>query len=362
VSGLKLVPPALDTVIVNKRQLNTALLSNVSDETVTLRSASLLDSAGVYSLRAVEKDLTIAAGETITLLVETTARRVGLLAPDRIQCVAVRGDLATATRAQMDTAGVSIRAVSREAHREDVFVKVGVKAVQDSIAPGGAVTLELYVVPLSDGAGNAGNYLQIVRAAQPSFAGTVRWNPNVLALESSERGARQVRIENSTDATLKSFAIPTSFWSGRTSTLLTLQARSVAGNTDVTRLEIENLQWGAGTVFVEEFEMGKFTAKACEAGGGKRLVTSAKRAQLAVIAPNPVKDEVSIAYTLRGDGFVEIALVGANGNTAQMLVAEEQAAGEYTVTKTLKNVPSGSYTVRLQTSNGVVTKRVNVVR
>jgi hypothetical protein len=59
---------------------------------------------------------------------------------------------------------------------------------------------------------------------------------------------------------------------------------------------------------------------------------------------------------------VEIALVNAGGNTAQILVSEEQAAGEYTLTKALKNVPSGSYTVRLQTSNGVVTKRVNVVR
>ncbi len=369
VSGVKIIPPVIDTVIVNRQQVSTALFANLSDEAITLKNAYMLDADGPYRLRAIDRGRSIAPRDTITLLVETTARQVGLLPPDQIRCIVLYGNATADTRDQADTVEATIRGVeaslsgvvARDVRREDVFLRVGIRAVQDSVAPGGAVTLEVYLAQLSGGTGEVGGFQQIIRAAQPTFSGTLRWNPNVLQLAPNERGVRPVRMEGSTTATLRTFTIPTTFWSGRTSTLLTLQARVVAGNTDVTPLELETFRWGAGTVFADSLESSTFTAKVCTAGG-KRLVTSAKATQLAAIAPNPAKDEVSIPYTLREDGFVEIALVDMHGKTAQLLLSEEQTAGEYTITKALKNVPSGAYTVRLSTQNGVVTKRVSVVR
>ncbi|TAE22123.1 MAG: hypothetical protein EAZ92_16130, partial [Candidatus Kapaibacterium sp.] len=63
------------------------------------------------------------------------------------------------------------------------------------------------------------------------------------------------------------------------------------------------------------------------------------------------------------DGFVNVDLIDAQGKVAQTLVAEEQASGEYSIQAALaRTVPSGSYTLRLQTAGVVKTVRVNVVR
>ena len=368
VQAVKLVAPALDTVVAGRRQLNSMQLVNLSDELITLRSAALQQLVAAYSLRPVQRDLEIAAGQSATLLLETQVpmQQTGAVPEETLRCITIRGeDVSTTNRTLYDTVQTSFRAVAREARREDVFIKVSIKAVEDSVAPGGAVTLELALSPLP-----GSSFQQIVRSATPSFRGTLRWNPQVLALATGERGLRAVPMPaaakptSSNEAVLQQFTIPQNFWSGLTPMLLQVKAVAVAGNTDATPLVLENLEWGGGvgTVYIDALENGTFTAKPCEAGGGKRLVTSAKPTQLAVIAPNPAKEQVSIAYTLREDGFTEIALIDANGKTVQTLLAEEQTAGEYNITRALKGVPSGAYTVRLTTQGGVVSRGLNVVR
>jgi hypothetical protein len=363
VQGLKLFANPLDTVIVGRRVLTTVLVQNLSDEVITLDSAKMLNTIPDFVLQPLERFLEIQPKQFESLKIAITAQKEGEIPEEILQVIGIRGDiLTTLSREKIDTVTISSRIFARRARPEDMFVRIGLKAVEDSVAPGGAVTLELSILPL----GNS-TFTSVLRAGTPSFTGSLRWNPNVLALSPNEKGVRPIRLDTSTSSRrtaspLQQFSLaPGLFWDGRSGLLLRVSGISVAGNTDVTPLILDNFQWGAGTVFIDSLIPGKFTAKACEAGG-KRLVTSAKATQLAVIAPNPAKDELNIAYTLREDGFVEIALVNAGGNTAQILVSEEQAAGEYTLTKALKNVPSGSYTVRLQTSNGVVTKRVNVVR
>ncbi|TAE33401.1 MAG: T9SS C-terminal target domain-containing protein, partial [Candidatus Kapaibacterium sp.] len=366
VQAVKLLTPALDTAVVGRRLLNSLRLVNLSDEVLTVRSVALQNMVQAYSLRSVSKNLELQAQETTTLLLETKPAQAGRIAEEMLRIETVRGDEAIVGRENYDTVQTTISKFAREVRREDVFVKAGIKTLTDSIAPGGLVTLELSLTPL-----NNASYLDITRHSNTTFAGTLRWNPQVLTLDASEKTIRRIRTTaaqtiatsaNSQAAVLESFSIPTSNYDWRLGKLLLhVKLRSVAGNTDVTPLVLENLEWGTGTVFIDTLESGSFTSKPCVAGG-KRLVTSAKATQLAVIAPNPAKDEVSIAYTLREDSAVEIALVDMHGKTAQLLVSEEQAAGEYTITKALKNVPSGAYTVRLSTQNGVVTKRVSVVR
>ncbi|TAE30509.1 MAG: T9SS C-terminal target domain-containing protein [Candidatus Kapaibacterium sp.] len=368
VQAVKIIAPKLDTVIAGRRQLKSIELVNLSDEPVTVRSSSLLNNVSAFSLTALERDRVIPARESLALELRTNAATPGLLPEETLRIETIRGDAGSVGRENWDTVRTSFRAFARALRREDVFIRVAVKPLADSIAPGGAVTLEVLLTPL----GQAG-FLDVVRNSNNTFTGVVRWNPQVLALDPTERGVRRIRsgISTSTNApasatnqsvSLESFVIPRTAWDGKTARLLNIKAVSVAGNTDVSPILLENFQWDAtGSVNVESVEQSQFTAKPC-AAGGKRLVTSAKATQLAVIAPNPAKDEVSISYTLREDGFVEILLVDMNGKTAQILLSEEQAAGDYTTTKALKNIPSGSYTVRLSTQNGVVTKRVNVVR
>ena len=363
VQAVKLTANPLDTVIVGKRVLTTVLVQNLSDELVTVRSVTMENKIPDFELQPIERNIEILPRQFETVRIAITAQKEGEIPEEILQTVVIRGDISTTvSRERFDTVRISSRVFARRARPEDMFIRIAVKAVQDSVAPGGAVTLELLLQPLGDA-----TFARVLRAGTPSFAGSLRWNPNVLALSPGERGVRPVRLDSATSmrrtaSPLQQFSLaPGMFWDGRSSLLLRIEGIAVAGNTDVTPIIIDNLQWGAGTVFIDSLIPGRFTAKPCEAGG-KRLVTSAKPTQLAIIAPNPAKEQVSINYTLREDGFAEIALIDANGKTAQILLAEEQTAGEYSITRALKALPSGAYTVRLTTQGGVVSRGLNVVR
>jgi sugar lactone lactonase YvrE len=361
VQAIKLFSNRLDTVIVGRRIITSIQAQNMSDEAVTVRSVVLQNMVPDFVLRPVERDLELLPNQAATIVLAITAQQEGELPEEVLRMVTIRGNLSTATRDRFDTLDISSRLFARRARREDVFVRVGFKAVPDSIAPGGSVTLELSLTPLG-----TTTFEQVRNAGTPSFAATLRWNPNVMVLAQAERGVRPVRVDSSTrsrqtGSDLQQFAVPQTFWDGRTSLLLQFKGLSVAGNTDVTPLLVENFQWGASTVFVDDYVAGRFTAKACEAGG-KRLVTTAQPSRIALVAPNPVKDEVRIAYTLREDGFAELALVDASGKVAKILVAEEQTAGDHEVRSSVSMLPSGTYTIRLQTSTGAVSTKVNVVR
>ena len=357
IQAVKLIAPLLDTVVVGRKTITTLQLVNLTDRPVTVRSAALMRKIPAYALNNAPVGFEIQARDTVPFLLETTAQRVGAVGEELLECTVLRNEATTgsgASRDLADTVQTSFRAVAREVRLTDRFIVVSLKAVQDSIAPGGAVTLEMTVRPT----GNI-SYEQIRNAATPGFSARLRWNTDVLALAQEERGVRKAgAVQNDG---MQSFSVPQSFWDGRSPLLLTVRGVALAGRTDATPIIIESLQWGVGSVFVVLLENSTFVAKACEAGG-KRLVTSAKPTQLALIAPNPAKEQVSIHYTLREDGFTEIALIDANGKTVQTLLAEEQTAGEYSITWGLKGVPSGAYTVRLTTQGGVVSRGVNVVR
>jgi hypothetical protein len=304
------------------------------------------------------RDITLEGGDTLNITVRCDARTVGNQ---------TAGLIWETIKVGADTVEVQAQALVRPPEPADVAVRFGIRAVdeksqkRDSVAPGGTTWLEIYIAE--------GSLDSLLRIAQPEMRAVVRFEKNVLALSSNERTVRALRAVNAAER-VQRVQVPPTRWDGRNPVVARFECRAVAGDITTTALELESVQWGGiGTskepwerkVYILAPQNGAFTAKACVAGG-TRLVTSAKATQLAMIAPNPAKETISIAYTLREDSFVEIALIGASGNTVQMLVAEEQAAGDYSITKALNNVPSGSYTVRLQTNAGVVTKRVNVVR
>jgi sugar lactone lactonase YvrE/Leucine-rich repeat (LRR) protein len=374
-TALKALNVEFDTVIAGKPTISSALLINRGRTPIQVSSVKFTNStngltSGVFSFQGADgrpatvppiakgRDITLEGGDTLNITVRCDARTVGNQ---------TAGLIWETIKVGADTVEVQAQALVRPPEPADVAVRFGIRAVdaqsqkQDSVAPGGTTWLEIYIAE--------GSVDSLLRVAQPEMRAVVRFEKNVLALSSNERTVRALRAVNAAER-VQRVQVPPTRWDGRNPVVARFECRAVAGDITTTALELESVQWGGIGASKEPWERkvyilapqnGAFTAKACVAGG-TRLVTSAKATQLAMIAPNPAKETISIAYTLREDSFVEIALIGASGNTVQMLVAEEQAAGDYSITKALNNVPSGSYTVRLQTNAGVVTKRVNVVR
>ncbi|TAE30507.1 MAG: T9SS C-terminal target domain-containing protein [Candidatus Kapaibacterium sp.] len=374
-TALKAIPVEFDTVLAGKPTISSALLVNRGRTPIQVNAVQFLNStnglvSGVFSFQGADgrslfaapipkgREITLLGGDTLNMTLRCEPKLLGN------QTALLNWE---ATGEGADTIDVPVTAFVRPPEPSDVEVRFALRPVnergekQDSIAPGGRTWLEIYIAE--------GNLDSLLRVAQPEMRATVSFDRNVLSVAPNERGVRVLR-SNSVGERLVRVQVPPTRWDGRNPVVARFECRAVAGDTVKTAVSLENVQWGGvgaskasweRRVFLLAPENSTFTALACEAGG-TRLVTSAKATQLAVVAPNPAKESVSISYTLREDGFVEIALIDASGRTAQILLSEEQTAGDYTTTKALKNVPSGSYTVRLSTQNGVVTKRVNVVR
>ncbi len=264
----------------------------------------------------------------------------------------------------LDTVRVEVRGEARLPQNTDAVLRVGIRTQQDSVAPGGTTRLEVYALEGS-------NKAAILRAGLPVLRGTVSYGRQVLRLGAANlNGARAFR-ETTGTSRVERVQIPRTSWDGRSEVLFQCEVQAVAGDTDRTALVVENFVWGDGNpstraaweaqVFVEEPEAGVFTARACVAGG-KRLVTSAKATALAVVRPNPVKDVAEIAVTLREDGPMLLEVVSLRGEVVAVLAEGEYAAGEQTFVFAAKNLPSGSYQVRLTTRYERKSVPVMVVR
>jgi hypothetical protein len=351
VIGIKIIPPSFDTVLVGQARIASALVINRGDRAALVRSLTIQSPSGIFgsgtTRQASGEDMSIGAGDTIAVMLRCVARRSGEQERGALEYAA------TFAMPNRDERGsVPLTAFARERTATDPVAKVGIRVRGDKtrIVPGSAVTLELYLA--------SGNRTALVQNTSLVIGGTFNFDRNVLVLEASERSVRRVRPSSPTQR-IERFAFAPVRWDGRSEVLATVQCRAVAGDVDSTEIELENIVWQGA--LLEEFVQERLKLNICEAGG-KRLVTTAQPSRIALVVPNPAKDEVRIAYTLREDGFAELALVDASGKVAKILVAEEQTAGEHEVRSSVSMLPSGTYTIRLQTSTGAVSTKVNVVR
>ncbi len=374
-TALKALSVDFDTVLAGKPTISSALLLNRGRTPIQVRSVAYVNStnglvSGVFSFQGADgrssiaapipkgREITLAGGDTLSVTLRCDPKTLGN------QTAELRWET-SGTGA--DTIDIPVTAFVRPPEPSDVEVRFGIRSVnergqkQDSVPPGGTTWLEIFIVE--------GDLTNLLRISQPEMRATFSFDNNVLTVSPNERSVRILR-SNSIGERLMRVQVPPTRWDGRSQVVARFECRAVAGDTVNTALNLESVQWGGvgatkgsweRKVFILAPQNGTFTSLACKAGG-TRLVTSAKATQLAVIAPNPAKETLTVAYNLREDGFVEIAMIDASGKTAQILVSEEQSAGEHSMTKALKNLPSGSYTVRLTTQNGVVTRGVNVVR
>ncbi len=260
----------------------------------------------------------------------------------------------------------------------DVSLRVGVRPArgQDSVAPGGRTTLELYFLDSTKAAGDLIR-LNEVNGLPLAFSASLRMSSQVLSLVQS---AAAYTVRNlDTRSRLHRVSIPyfplarvgdrtlvEEFQ--RTGVFLRITCASVSGDVDSSLIELEEVRWGIDTLrryvgskqaFLEDVQNGLFRAQACIAGG-KRLTTTAKANRMTAIAPNPAHDGASLNYTVREDGFVEISLVNVLGNVVKRLVQSEHQAGEYVLSMPLQDVPSGTYFLVMTAPNAILTERVTV--
>jgi cytochrome c peroxidase len=78
--------------------------------------------------------------------------------------------------------------------------------------------------------------------------------------------------------------------------------------------------------------------------------------------PNPFNPSTVIAYTLPTAGDVRMSVYDVRGRLVETLVQQWQNAGTYRVTYVAEGIPSGIYFLRLDSSAGVVTKKMVVVK
>ncbi len=355
VSGVRLVAPAFDTVIVGKNRISSAMLINLDDRPITLQRAALVNGASPYRLDFQEQELSIAPRDTVLLRMTCLATTVGTVQSNTLRCITYNVPIDQLRREDLETTEVELQTYARLRTPEDVFVQVGVRALDDNVAPGSTVRLEMYLQ--SDKPLDA-----IFKAAQPRISARLRMNNQVLVLAPDELGLRRLNTTAPSADGLQGYVLPPTFWQGRSRTLAQIRCLAVAGTTATTALVMESLEWGEGSVTVDSLINGSFTVRVSQAGGKRLIVPSTTKLALTGIAPNPVTNAVEIAYLLGETGFVEIVMINAKGETVHVFKQEVQSGGEHRLQTRVDRLPSGSYTVQIRMNGETDSRQVQIVR
>jgi hypothetical protein len=353
----------LDTILIGLPRVSAALLINRGDVAMTVTQTRLLaNGRGAFALKGATT-FTLGAGDTTAVLVRCSASAPGAL-PRVVVEAAGYGEIKTAstTATFVDTARVEIRSFARWRVATDLVALIGARAkAATALPPGTTVPVELY---LNTDISTGRDTLQ--RLASPLVSGSVRYGNQVLTLSAEERSWRRVR-NTSAGNRLERVVMPETALNRTNSAILAqFHVQMVAGETDTTTVEIEDIRWSGVYVIEYENSTGGVRARVSEAGG-KRLIGGVglnAPPTIVAIAPNPARDEVEVRYTLPSDGEVTITLLDARGAEVMALLGagERQQAGEYTVRRAVSALPSGNYSLRLTLGGVMVSQSLTVVR
>ena len=78
--------------------------------------------------------------------------------------------------------------------------------------------------------------------------------------------------------------------------------------------------------------------------------------------PNPFNPSTRISYTIAKTGPVKLCVYNMLGQAISVLVNKEQSAGEHTAEFNAAGLPSGMYIYTLQTTNGLMSKKMLLVK
>ncbi len=345
--ALKLIPPALDTSVIGTTKLLAVQVINVGDRSTEIVRVDLRRGAREYSFRAdVDGRAPLGAGDTTAVLLKFVPERTNTAAQETIYC-----------QATVDTITAPLTQFGRARKPSDVVAKLGLRAMPESAPPGSAVMLEIYLAETS-----AADRARLFQSSVPFFTASLRLDRNVLALGAAAqafvRPLRNTAPQNSTQR----YAVPTTFWNGRDSVLVRVPCVAVAGSTDATKLVLEQIQWGDGTLQVADVIEGRFVARTSQAGGKRLITTESKVIQILRLAPNPSVDALEVAYQLVSPALVAMSLVDMRGATVQTFAPAVETAGEHVRRVGVAHLPAGAYTLRIESAGSVLVRRVEIVR
>lgn len=356
--ALKTIAADFDTVRVGRASLTTMLLINRDSKAAKIALKNITPVAGSNPVFSIEPNpfadtLYLAGGDTSAIVLRCQPTATGTLT----------GLLNI--KADVDSVQGSIRAIARQTRTDDVFMTVGIRPEVDSVAPGQPVKLRLSI---------ASGDLSTLRQALPrfEFRAVVRYDKNVLRVNDTTKIATRFYAISSDHQNRfeRVFNSPT-LWSGKDDLLATIATIAVSGDTDRTPLQIERFDWALTTnatktgiqrIFVEVPTNGLFISGACRAGGTTRLTRSTTALALSRAQPNPVQDAATISYSVREQGFIELALYDIMGKKITSVVRGDHAPGEYITTFSANGIPVGTYFLVLQSPSAILNERVEVVR
>ena len=78
--------------------------------------------------------------------------------------------------------------------------------------------------------------------------------------------------------------------------------------------------------------------------------------------PNPFNPSTEISYQLSESGWIYLSIYDALGREVSVLVNEEKVAGHHKVSFDAGELSSGLYFYRLQSQQGVITKKMLLVK
>lgn len=331
-------------------------IANLGRDTIRIREKLIFSDTVTTKLDPISPQFpyTILPGQTLPLPVQFQSSRLG----------ETSGTISIITA--QDTIVVNTKAFVRNLSAQDVQFNIGITTATTSAAPGSRVILKLYIIPPTTTTSTltlAQTFSNINRASNPSYSISVSMNPNVLVPAASESKLIpqstlgmyriiQPPLDNLNDTTTAAF--------------LSLDCIAVAGETNATAIIITERTWNSPNIFVGiSSTVATFTANVSRAGGLRLIAPATKTSKnlITALKPNPSSDETIIAYTIKQEESVELAVFDARGIKVRTFLSDNvQKAGDYTITLLTSNLASGQYRIMLIAPSGTVQEQLNVVR
>jgi hypothetical protein len=81
-----------------------------------------------------------------------------------------------------------------------------------------------------------------------------------------------------------------------------------------------------------------------------------------ILYPNPVKDLVTLEYSVETPGFVRISIYDINGVEQLIIPDKFHLEGEYSIDINTSDFMSGTYLIEIESASGISTKQVMVIK
>ncbi len=149
--------------------------------------------------------------------------------------------------------------------------------------------------------------------------------------------------------------------------LATIPLKVTLGRVTGTTIDFEFVKWfdtdGNELVYDTDFSSGYFKQLGICEQGGKRLFNPSGEAGISSLSPNPASDKLHIKLNLTEKGQTKLELYDALGKLSKVIIEEEITDfGEREINESIKELPSGSYSIILTTPTIKQTKNLIISR